>query len=217
MYSLLKERSIDQLRHHRSRSVMTTPETSNWFELCVLVYEGQIRSFLRHYFAEGNDIEDCIQETYARLLEMTPEARASVRQWNAFVFTTARNVGLNMLRRRQVISLDAVAELEASDVFIDSRLTTFEEVNARQELALLRKAIAALPERCQQVFVLRKVYGLRQKEIARQLGISENTVEQHVAKGVRTVARFIFDSQTRRASISAVEPKRMKDADRIDE
>jgi RNA polymerase sigma factor (sigma-70 family) len=217
LYTVVKACSIGQLRHHRSGSLMTTPETSNWFEHCVLVYEGPIRSFLRHYFAEGNDIEDCIQETYARLLEMTPEARASVRQWHAFVFITARNVGLNMLRRRQVISLDAVAELEASEVFIDSRLTTFEEVNARQELALLRKAIAALPERCRQVFVLRKVYGLPQREIARQLGISENTVEQHVAKGVRAIARFIFDGQSRRSSASAVEPRRTKDADRIDE
>ena len=196
---------------------MTTPETIIWFERCVLVYEGQIRSFLRHYFAEGNDIEDCIQETYARLLEMTPEARASVRQWHAFVFTAARNVGLNMLRRRRVISLDAVAELEASDVFIDSHPTTFEEVNARQELALLRKAIAALPERCRQVFVLRKVHGVPQKEIARQLGISENTVEQHVAKGVRTIARFIFDCQTRRSPGSVVELEPTRDADRIDE
>ena len=196
---------------------MTTPQTIDWFEHCVLIYEGQIRSFLRHYFADGNDIEDCIQETYARLLAMTPEARASVRQWHAFVFTTARNVGLNMLRRRPVISLDAVAELEASDVFMDGRLTTFEEVNARQELALLRKAIAALPERCRQVFTLRKVHGLSQKEIARQLGISENTVEQHVAKGVRTIARLIFDCQTRPASASAVEPRRTKDANRIDE
>ena len=196
---------------------MTTPETIDWFEHCVLVYEGQIRSFLRHYFAEGNDIEDCIQETYARLLAMTPEARATVRQWHAFVFTTARNVGLNMLRRRRVISLDAVAELEASDVLMDSAPTTFEEVNARQELALLRKAIAALPERCRQVFTLRKVHGLPQKEIARQLGISENTVEQHVAKGVRTIARFIFDCQSRPAPASAVELKRTKNADRIEE
>jgi RNA polymerase sigma factor (sigma-70 family) len=195
---------------------MTTPETINWFEQSVLVYEGQIRSFLRHYFAEGSDIEDCIQDTYARLLAMTPEARASVRQWHGFVFTTARNVGLNMLRRRRVISLDAVAELEASDVLMDSRPTTFEEVNARQELALLQTAIAALPERCRQVFTLRKVHGLPQREIARQLGISENTVEQHVAKGVRSIARFIFDHQTRRSPVLAVEPARTRDADRID-
>jgi RNA polymerase sigma factor (sigma-70 family) len=196
---------------------MTTPETLHCFEHCVLVYEGQIRSFLRHYFAESNDIEDCLQETYARLLEMTPEARASVRHWHGFVFTAARNVGLNMLRRRRVISLDAVAELDASDVFIDNGPTTFEEVNARQELALLRHAIAALPERCRQVFVLRKVHGLPQREIARQLGISENTVEQHVAKGVRTIARFIFDRQTRRAPAAVVELQRTGDADRIDE
>src|SRR5688572_33182043 len=69
---------------HHSSSLMTRPETINWFEHCVLVHEGQIRSFLRHYFAEGSDIEDCIQETYARLLEMTPDARTSVRQWRAF-------------------------------------------------------------------------------------------------------------------------------------
>ena len=59
---------------------------------------------------------------------------------------------------------------------------------------MLTAAVARLPTRCRQVFTLRKVYGLSQKEIAAELNISENTVEQHLAKGMRLCSAALANS-----------------------
>jgi RNA polymerase sigma-70 factor (ECF subfamily) len=49
---------------------------------------------------------------------------------------------------------------------------------------MLARAIAALPPQCAKVFILRKMQGLSQKEIAARLNISVRTVENHVALGL---------------------------------
>jgi RNA polymerase sigma factor (sigma-70 family) len=64
-------------------------------------------------------------------------------------------------------------------------------VSRREELAILTEAIRALPERCRHVFLLRKIQGLSQKEIAARFGITENTVETLVAKGVHRCADYL--------------------------
>lgn len=58
---------------------------------------------------------------------------------------------------------------------------------------MLVKAVQKLPERCRQVFTLRKVYGYSQKEIAARMNISENTVEQQLTKAARHCAQALFD------------------------
>jgi len=57
-------------------------------------------------------------------------------------------------------------------------------VNA-PELALMAELARALPAVCRQAFTLRKVRGLSQRDVARHMGISENTVEKHIGKALR--------------------------------
>ena len=45
----------------------------------------------------------------------------------------------------------------------------------------IREAMAVLPEKCREVFVLSKIEGLKNREIAEKLGISEKTVERHMS------------------------------------
>jgi RNA polymerase sigma-70 factor (ECF subfamily) len=59
-----------------------------------------------------------------------------------------------------------------------------------EDLALLIKAIQALPDRCRQIVTLRKIYGLSQREVADRLGISEHTVEAQGAIGLRKCIEF---------------------------
>ena len=170
---------------------MNPIELNAWLAKEILVHERALRGYLNRFFKSVADVEDVIQETYARLLGLNDSAWAAVRNWHAFLFTTARNVALDRIRRSRVVSLDALAEMGSVDV-LDEAPSVDEALNARQELALLFDTIASLPDRCREALTLRKLYGLSQRDIALRLAISESTVEKHVAYGVRLCAERMF-------------------------
>lgn len=77
---------------------------------------------------------------------------------------------------------------ETDDWFVTEGLP-LEKLMARSELRLLQGALELLPVRCREVFQLRKIDGLSQREVAQKMGITEDTVERQVAKGVRAAAK----------------------------
>ena len=170
---------------------MNTIERNIWLAKEILVHEQALRGYLTRFFKNVADIEDVVQETYARLLSLSDSGSAAVRNWHAFLFTSARNVALDRIRRGRVVSLDTLAEMGSVDV-LDQTPSADEALNARQELALLLETIASLPDRCREALTLRKLYGLSQREIAQRLAITESTVEKHVAYGVRLCAERMF-------------------------
>jgi RNA polymerase sigma factor (sigma-70 family) len=159
-----------------------------------LEFEGVLRACLYRYVRNSADVDELLQETYTNLLAAgSAPNREEIRSIRAFALTVARNVALSWLRHRQVVPIELVADLESLEL-LDERGQVEEIVNTHQELALLTAAVASLPTRCRQVFTLRKVYGLSQKEIAAELDISENTVEQHLAKGMRLCSAALANS-----------------------
>jgi RNA polymerase sigma factor (sigma-70 family) len=175
-----------------------------------LEFEGVLRACLYRYARNVADVDELLQETYEHLLAAgaAPE-REEVRSIRAFALTVARNVALSWLRHRQVVPIELVADLEVLET-LDDRDQVEEIVNSHQELALLTRAVARLPERCRQVFTLRKVYGLSQKEIAASLAISENTVEQHLAKGVRLCTAALGGSPVAERHVTGFEKARRR-------
>src|SRR5579872_5630607 len=160
--------------------------------LQALEFEGVLRACLYRYTRNSADVEELLQETYARLLVAGASTEPEVRSVRAFSLTIARNVAFDWLRHKQVVPIELVADMEALDV-LDERDQIDAIVNSHQELMMLVKAVQQLPERCRQVFTLRKVYGYSQKEIAARMKISENTVEQQLIKAARHCAQALFD------------------------
>jgi len=155
------------------------------FVLHALEFEGVLRACLWRYTRNNSDVDELLQETYARLLVAGATAHETVvRSIRAFCLTVARNVALDWLRRKQAVPLELVADMGSLEV-LDEGARIEEIVNAHQELHLLAEAIACMPKRCRQTFTLRKIYGFTQKEIAARLNISENTVEQHLTSAAR--------------------------------
>jgi len=157
-----------------------------------LEFESVLRACLYRYARNASDVEELLQETYARLLTAGASNEPEVRSVRAFSLTVARNVAFDWLRHKQVVPIELVADMEAMDI-LDEREQVDAIVNSHQELMMLVKAVQQLPERCRQVFTLRKVYGYSQKEIAARMNISENTVEQQLIKAARHCAQALFD------------------------
>ena len=160
--------------------------------LQALDIESVLRQCLYRYTRNNSDVDELLQEVYARLLVAGSSNDPEVRSVRAFALTIARNVAFDWLRHKQVVPIELVADLEALEV-LDEGEQIEEIVNSHQELAMLVQAIQELPDRCRQVFTLRKVYGYSQKEIALRMNISENTVEQHLTKAARRCAQALFD------------------------
>ena len=168
-------------------SAVSVSSLTSWFAEEVQPHESSLRSYLRSVFPSLPDIDDLVQESYARLLRAKRAGRVSYAK--AFLFTTARNAALDFFRRRKVVSIDGVADLTELTV-VEEGPDASEAVNKQQELEMLSAAVRDLPDRCRQVMTLRLLYGMAHKEIAAELGISEHTVKAQLAKGMRRCADY---------------------------
>lgn len=148
-----------------------------------------LRAWLASRFPQIPDVDDIIHEAYLHVLAARSRG-TEMQSPKAFLFATARNRAIDLLRTTATNRTEALAEIDALNVLEDADGIP-ETVARNQELELLTQAIQSLPERCRQVLTLRRLYGLSQKEIAARLGISENTVESQVTIGVRKCTEFL--------------------------
>ena len=162
-------------------------EESRWFAEQVQPHEAMLRAWLRGQFPRAGDVDDIMQEAYVRVLQA--RAVQTIESPKAFLFATARNLALGRVRHQKVESDFALAESAASGVY-DESADVAQAVARAQELELLTQAIQSLPARCRQIITLRRIYGLPQREVAAQLGISEHTVEAQGTIGLRKLAEF---------------------------
>ena len=142
-----------------------------------------MRGWLRASLRIDNP-DDVIQEAYAAMF--AHGGFDEVVSGRAWFFAVARNIVLKQMRRDRIVRIDAVAEIDALGI-VDYEPSAERAVSGRQELARVQRLIEALPERCRLIFIMRKIDGLPQREIAQRLRVSENVVEKEAAKGLRLV------------------------------
>lgn len=164
-----------------------TSELDAWFVREILVHEEALVGWLARCWPHRDEVQDLRQETYVRVYQAA--ARSRPLQPKAFLFASARNLMADHARRSRVVSIEPMGDLEPSYVLTDE-VSPERWCGGRQVLGRLAEAFDRLPDRCRDVLWLRRVEELSQKEVAMRLGISEKTVEKHVAKGMRLVADY---------------------------
>jgi RNA polymerase sigma factor (sigma-70 family) len=156
-------------------------ERANWIARNVLPHETAIRAWLRRNRIYDLDVDDIVQEMYARIVSL--DTFDGIRDPKRYAFQVANSVVVDHIRRARIVSIFSVGNVDelglaAPDADPEEKATFHDEI---REIA---SAIAALPARTRDVLVLRRVEGLTQRETAKRLAVAEKTVEKHMARGV---------------------------------
>jgi RNA polymerase sigma-70 factor (ECF subfamily) len=174
-------------------------ERTRWFLRNVLPHEPALRAWLSRMTVTGIEPDDIIQEAYTILADM--ERVDTIGFPRAYLFQIARSLISRHVRRARIIPLHAIDDIERFD-YPDDTPSPEQYAIDRDELRELARAIAAMPEKTREAFVLRRVNGLSQREIASQMRISENTVEKHISRGIRFLVAWFGHGGNQRSQTS---------------
>jgi RNA polymerase sigma factor (sigma-70 family) len=167
----------------------TLEQLEQWFAREILAHERSLVRYLTRVWPNRDDVPDLRQDVYMRVFECAQKARPE--QPKAFLFTTARHLMTDRLRRSRIIFIGTRGDLDELNVLVDE-LSPEYRMTSIQELQQLAHAFDGLPTQCRAVMWLRKVEQLSQKEVAAKLGVREKAVEKQVARGMRLLTAAVL-------------------------
>lgn len=189
MKALAKLAENSRVNRHRTREGLVGALVSDISDVFLTIRFGIARVVSK--VVAPHEVEDIVQETYVRLCQVgNPE---QIYHPKAYLYRTALNLALDSQKRAENRMTEPWAE--ESDTSADlvglAVDDTFEQVASSEEFGHFCEAVRQLPVQARRVFVLKKVYGYSQKEIASELRLAESTVEKHVALAVRRCTAFM--------------------------
>ena len=166
-------------------------EVVAWVGSNIVPHEGDLRAWLRRVGTPDDEIDDLVQEAYVRLAQLGSVSH--IRNGKAYLFTTARSIMLQRLRREQIVRIEMIGELESLNV-ADAAPSPERQVGARMQLEQVLAIIDQLPDRCREIFRLRRIEGVPQKEIAARLRLPEHIIEAEATRGLKQIMRRLCES-----------------------
>lgn len=154
-------------------------------------HRGELVRFLRKRMRNSDDAEEVAQEAYLRLLQRADADH--VRYLRTYLFRAALNIAADRERTQHARLGSEHCSLDEVEL-IDGNPSAERQVAAHQDLAQLYDAIAQLPTKCRQVFLLSRVHHMTYAEIARQCGISVKMVEKHITHALAVCLRKVGGS-----------------------
>lgn len=180
-------------------------DRARWLAQHIIPHERSIRSWLIRR-THDLDIDDIIQEMYARLASL--KNLENIQHPRQYAAQTAISIALNLVRHARVVPMIPIGDFEELEL-VSAEPSPERTINAQEELRELERSLQELPPLCRTAFLLRRVEGLSQKEVAEKLGISVKTVEKYMARSVR----FLIQTYARGGeSDSQVSKDRAEDA-----
>lgn len=171
-----------------NRSSTSYPLNSHFDSIYVSYYPRMIR-FAREYVPVEEDAENIVQDIFVMLWEKREvlEIKVSLAPW---LFTLVKNRCLDFLRH-ETAGKEFAKEYEAKRIALEQLDYAFSSDEELEEI--LATAINSLPERCRKIFIKSRVEGKKYKEIAAELEISINTVENQMSIALKKLRISLKD------------------------
>ena len=159
-------------------------------------YQYRLFRYLLMLTGSREEAQDLFQETWMRVLEKGHQYQPRWK-FETWLFTIARHLAIDFLRRRQPQSLDALLQPNGADRPLELEDTTsasaFEQAFQGEEAARLARALRHLPPSYREVLTLRFHEDLELEEIARVVGTPLSTVKSRLYRGLAMLREWLKD------------------------
>ena len=158
------------------------------FELLFSIYFARLNDFAKNVVKDEIISQDIVQEVFVKVWE--ERAKIETLNLEAYFFRLVRNRCIDYIKHLKVINnriqeirvLSKYEELYRID-FIGNEPYVLIEQELRNRI---ETTIRSLPERCREVFLLSRIEGLKNKEIAEKLDINIKNVERHLSRALQS-------------------------------
>ena len=158
-------------------------------------YGARLCAFAYRWSRSRAIAEEIVQDVFLAIWRNRAEWTLAPGALQAYLFRATRNRVTNDLRRARVA--ERFAERAAHEDFASATArpaaTPEEEMRDAELRRSVGAAVAALPERSREVFLLNREQGLTYAEIATLLGITVKTVEYHMARAFVALRSSLAD------------------------
>ena len=152
-------------------------------------YYKKVYLFARGILKSHEDAENLVQEVFVKIWEKRKELDASL-SFESFVYTISYNTSISLIRKK--LSEKSFQEEWFRRIQNEMQVVNEADYNDLNDRA--KKLIEQLPPRRRQVYVMSREEGLTYLEISKRLGISVNTVENHIAASLRFLRQHLRDT-----------------------
>lgn len=158
------------------------------FEVFFTEHRRALSSYLRRRMASEADVQEVVQESYARILSYGYGCSRPPQVWKALLYRIATNLAYS--RGRMDKAQNRAGHGSVDDIELVSEGPSQERVvSAQQELQIVRQAILNLSPKCRKVFLLSRTHRKTYPEIAEICSISVKMVEKYISQALAALRR----------------------------
>lgn len=148
--------------------------------------------YVARYFKRSHEAEDVVQEAFVKVMQAQHERR--IQSPKSYLFRTARNLSLAQINKKSYKLTDELGDLLSESELLASR-SLEADYEVRENFEVFCRAVQALPVKCRRAFVLCRVYGFKQQEVAERMGITLSAVEGHLTRATRRCIDYVDAEQ----------------------
>lgn len=155
-----------------------------------------LKSHAHHYTGSSAIAEDIVQDTFVQLWEIREsfDFDRSVKTW---LYQSVQSKCINYLKHLQVENkYQNSIELKIHEAELYHQVLSDTQPDVYTDEAFynqLKKAVAALPDRCRMAFILSRESGLSYKQIADEMQITVKAVEHHITRALNFLRASLRD------------------------
>ena len=153
-------------------------------------HEHIIRRIVAKYRSNPSDIEELTQETFIKAY--AAELKQDILEPEKFLYRTAKNLSITQGIRKEHSTTKSIEDSGGIEVIQDETYASQEDVlDAKQKMVLFAEAIESLSPKLREALLMRRVEGLKIRQIATRLGVSVSAVEKRMASAMIDCQKYL--------------------------